>query len=268
LYDPLQPGRYGTGCLKPTTVISLRRWDQSLLVSSLAGLTLLAWAYLLYHDQNMLGMDAGTRPWRPGDFFMMFLMWAIMMMAMMLPTALRAILIYARIAAQGRQDALPITPIYIFSGAYIAIWTLFSVAATLMQWGLQSAALLSPMMVSSSAGLGAALLITAGIYQFTPLKEACLKHCQSPIMYLAANYKRGNTHAFQLGLKHGSYCLGCCWVLMGLLFLGGVMNLLWILAITLFILAEKLLPPTLHGTQLSGVAMILAGIAFLVGYPT
>jgi predicted metal-binding membrane protein len=221
---------------------------------------------LFYLEKNMIGMDAGMRPWLPSDFFMMFLMWAIMMVAMMLPTALRAILIYARIAARGRQDESPITSVYLFGGGYIAIWTLFSVGATLMQWGLQSAALLSPMMVSSSVGLGAALLIAAGIYQFTPLKDACLKHCQSPIMYLAANYKKGNAQAFKLGLKHGGYCLGCCWVLMGLLFLGGVMNLLWILAITLFVLAEKLLPPTLHGTWLSGVTMILIGVAFLAGY--
>ena len=246
--------------------MSLRRWDQVLLVSSLAGLTLLAWAYLFYLEKNMIGMDAGMRAWLPSDFFMMFLMWAIMMVAMMLPTALRAFLIYARIAARGRQDESPIASVYFFGGGYIAIWTLFSVGATLMQWGLQWAALLSPMMVSSSVGLGAALLIAAGIYQFTPLKDACLKHCQSPIMYLAANYKKGNVQAFQLGLKHGGYCLGCCWVLMGLLFLGGVMNLIWILAITLFVLAEKLLPPTLHGTRLSGVAMILVGVAFLAGY--
>lgn len=246
--------------------MSLRRWDQVLLVCSLAGLTLLAWAYLFYLEKNMIGMDAGMRVWLPSDFFMMFLMWAIMMVAMMLTTALRAILIYARIAARGRKDESLVAPVYFFSGGYIAVWTLFSIGATLMQWGLQSAALLSPMMVSSSVGLGAALLIAAGIYQFTPLKDACLKHCQSPIMYLAANYKKGYALAFQLGLKHGSYCLGCCWVLMGLLFLGGVMNLLWILAITLFVLAEKLLPPTLHGTRLSGITMILVGIAFLAGY--
>ena len=246
--------------------MSLRRWDQVLLVCSLAGLTLLAWAYLFYLEKNMIGMDAGMRVWLSSDFFMMFLMWAIMMVAMMLPTALRAILIYARIAARGRKDESLVAPVYFFSGGYIAVWTLFSIGATLMQWGLQSAALLSPMMVSSSVGLGAALLIAAGIYQFTPLKDACLKHCQSPIMYLAANYKKGYALAFQLGLKHGSYCLGCCWVLMGLLFLGGVMNLLWILAITLFVLAEKLLPPTLHGTRLSGITMILVGIAFLAGY--
>jgi predicted metal-binding membrane protein len=197
---------------------------------------------------------------------MMFLMWAIMMVAMMLPTALRTILIYARIASRGGQDESPIAPGYLFGGGYITTWTLFSVGATLMQWGRQSAALLSPMMVRSSVGLGAALLIAAGIYQLTPLKDACLKHCQSPIMYLAANYKKGNAQAFQLGLKHGGYCLGCCRVLMGLLFLGGVMNLLWILAITLFVLAEKLRPPTLHCTRLSGITMILVGVAFLAGY--
>lgn len=225
------------------TGISLRRWDQVVLIASLSGLALLAWAYLFYLDHNMIGMDAGMREWLPTDFFMMFLMWAIMMVAMMLPTALRTVLIFARIAAQAEKGQPIIAPVYLFCCGYIVIWTLFSVGATVMQWGLQTAALLSPMMVSNSINLGAALLIAAGIYQFTPLKDACLKHCQSPIMYLVANYKKGGAQAFQLGLKHGGYCLGCCWVLMGLLFLGGVMNLLWILAITLFVLAENYCHP-------------------------
>ena len=252
--------------MNPLSAGPLQRWDQSLLIASLSALALLAWAYLFYLDSNMMSMNAGLRPWLAIDFVMMFLMWAIMMVGMMVPSAMRAILIYARIAARGQQEKPLIAPGYLFAGGYIVIWTLFSVGATWMQWGLERAALLSPMMVSSSAGLGAALLIAAGIYQLTPLKDACLKHCQSPIMYLAANYKKGLPQAFLLGLKHGSYCLGCCWVLMGLLFLGGVMNLLWILAISLFVFAEKLLPPGIRSTRLSGGLMILAGLAWFPGW--
>ncbi len=244
----------------------LQRWDQSLLIASLSALALLAWAYLFYLDNNMSGMNAGLRPWLAVDFLMMFLMWAVMMVGMMVPTAMRAILIYARIAARGQSGKPLIAPGYLFAGGYIVIWTAFSAAATAMQWGLERAALLSPMMVSNSAGLGAVLLIAAGIYQLTPLKDACLKHCQSPIMYLASNYKSGLPQAFLLGLKHGSYCLGCCWVLMGLLFLGGVMNLLWILAISLFVFAEKLLPAAIRSTRLSGGLMILAGLAYFPGW--
>jgi predicted metal-binding membrane protein len=250
--------------LNPLSLSPLQRWDQRLLIGSLSALALLAWAYLFYLNNNMMGMNVGLRPWSTVDFLMMFLMWAIMMVGMMVPTAMRAVLIYARIAAKGRDEKPLIAPGYLFSLGYIAIWTLFSVGATVMQWGLERAALLSPMMVSSSAGLGAALLVAAGIYQLTPWKDTCLKHCQSPIMYLAANYRKGLPQAFILGLKHGGYCLGCCWVLMGLLFLGGVMNLLWILAITLFVFAEKLLPTTVRSTGLSGGLMILAGLVYLV----
>jgi predicted metal-binding membrane protein len=252
--------------LNPLSLSPLQRWDQSLLIGSLSALALLAWAYLFYLNNNMMGMNAGLRPWSAVDFLMMFLMWAIMMVGMMVPTAMRAVLIYARIAARGQPEKPLIAPGYLFSAGYIVIWTLFSVGATVMQWALERAALLSPMMVSSSAGLGAALLVAAGIYQLTPWKDTCLKHCQSPIMYLAANYQKGLPQAFILGFKHGAYCLGCCWVLMGLLFLGGVMNLLWILAITLFVFAEKLLPTALRSTGLSGGLMILAGLVYLAPY--
>ncbi len=246
----------------------LQRWDQILIVASLLALILLAWAYLFYLNTHMIGMHAGLRPWLAIDFVMMFLMWAIMMVAMMVPSAMRAVLIYAAIAKRGQHEKSVIAPVYLFVSGYIASWALFSLAATGLQWGLERAALLSPMMVSTSASLGAALLIAAGIYQLTPLKDACLKHCQSPIVYLAHNYRPGQVQAFLLGIKHGGYCLGCCWVLMGLLFVGGVMNLLWILVISLFVCVEKLLPAVLRSTRLSGVIMVLAGLYFFIGQAT
>lgn len=241
-------------------MLTLQRRDQIVVVASLIALILLAWAYLIYLNTNMLGMHAGLRPWQPIDFIMMFLMWAIMMVGMMVPSAMRAVLIYAAIAARGPHRESVVAPVYLFVGGYIFSWTVFSLVATGLQWGLERAALLSPMMVSTSAGLGAGLLIAAGVYQLSPLKDVCLQHCQSPVTYLANNYRKGQTQAFLLGVKHGGYCLGCCWVLMGLLFVGGVMNLLWILAISLFVCAEKLLPASIHTTRLSAAVMILSGL--------
>ncbi len=248
--------------MKQTALSPLRRRDRNLLLASFIALALLAWAYLFYLNYNMIGMHAGVRAWTSIDFITMFVMWAVMMVGMMVPSAMRALLIYARINARGQHGKSHIVPVYVFGLGYIVTWTLFSVGATVLQWGLEMAALLSPMMVSSSNRLGAALLMAAGVYQLTPLKDTCLRHCQSPVIFLADNYKQGLAHAFLLGLKHGNFCLGCCWVLMGLLFLGGVMNLLWILFISLFVFAEKLLPSSLRSTQLSGGVMIVAGFTF------
>ncbi len=120
------------------------------------------------------------------------------------------------------------------------------------------------MMILTSSSLGAALLITAGIYQLTPLKDACLKNCQSPAMFIANHHKKGLLGAFQLGVKHGLYCLGCCWVLMGLLFLGGVMNLIWIFTISLFVLVEKTVPAQIYSARLTGLGMMSFGFFYLV----
>ena len=137
---------------------------------------------------------------------------------------------------------------------------MFSVAATLLQWSLARAALLSPMMVSASPWLGGAILITAGVYQWTPLKNVCITHCRSPLAFLVQHWRPGFPGALRLGLRHGLYCVGCCWVLMLLLFFGGVMNLLWIAAITAFVLLEKLAPYGVQGGRVSGIALVLAGL--------
>ena len=162
------------------------------------------------------------------------------------------------------QDT-PLAPTATFVLGYIAMWSLFSVAATLVQWGLDQAALISPMMVSTSPSLGAGLLIAAGIYQWLPFKDACLQHCRAPAHFLAEHWHKGKAGAFRMGLEHGAFCLGCCWALMGLLFLGGVMNLLWIAAITLFVLLEKVLPFGDRGGRVMGALMVLAGLLALAG---
>ncbi|MFV1998682.1 MAG: DUF2182 domain-containing protein [Acidiferrobacterales bacterium] len=243
----------------------LKQWDQYLIATSLLALVALAWAYLLVLDSNMQSMPnmvSGIHPWTPADFVMMFLMWAVMMFAMMVPSAMRSVLIFARISPTEEHRDLLVTPAFAFG--YIVIWILFSILATTLQWVLEMAALLSPMMVVTSGSLGAAFLIAAGIYQLTPLKNSCLRHCQSPAMFMAAHYKKGMRGAFQLGSTHGVYCLGCCWLLMGLLFVGGVMNLIWILAISLFVLAEKLLPPKIRSTSITSLIMIAVGSVYLL----
>ena len=247
----------------------LPRRDFWAVISSLAGITLLSWAYLISMAGDMSmsdGMAAMRMPeWDSRYFLMMYLMWAIMMVGMMLPSVTPTVLIYAAVARKSAAQGTPVAPTGAFVSGYLAMWVLFSLFATLAQWGLEQAALLSPMMVSNSVSLGAGLLIAAGIYQWLPIKDKCLTHCRSPVDFISTHWKDGTVGAFQMGLHHGGYCLGCCWVLMGLLFVGGVMNLLWIAAITGFVLLEKVLPLGDVGGRVMGVLMILSGggIAFL-----
>jgi predicted metal-binding membrane protein len=258
---------------------SLPRRDRIAILVALAGVTALAWLYLLdmaiaMRDmpgmQAMAGMDMGTagsmlqlHAWTPQHFAMMFGMWAVMMVGMMVPTAAPMALVYAAVARKAARQGTPVAPTAAFVAGYVAMWTLFSLAATLAQWGLDRAALLSPMMVSNSPKLGAALLFAAGAYQLTPWKDRCLEHCRAPAHFISENWRPGTLGAFRMGLVHGAYCLGCCWILMGLLFLGGVMNLLWIAAITLFVLLEKVIPAGPRAGRIAGLTMIAAAVGFL-----
>lgn len=247
---------------------SLARRDLILLLGALAGLVVLCWWYLIDMARGMDGMSSmngamGIRPWTSVDFLMMFGMWAVMMVGMMVPTAVRSVLIFAQIGARAAAQGKPFVSGYWFTAGYVVIWTAFSAVATLLQWALDQAALLSPTMVSSSSSLGALLLVSAGAWQFSPVKDTCLRHCRSPATYFATYYRPGFSGAVHLGIRHGMYCLGCCWLLMGLLFVGGVMNLLWIAAITAFVLVEKLLPARLRASRMAGWGMIAAGAGYL-----
>lgn len=256
---------------EPAMTPSLPRRDRIAILVALSGMTLLAWIYLIamalaMEEMPMSGAELmGIHPWSTLDFFLMFLMWAVMMVGMMVPTAVPMTLIYAAVARKGASQDTPLAPTATFVLGYIAIWTLFSAAATLVQWWLDQAALLSPMMVSNSPSLGAGLLIAAGIYQWLPFKDACLQHCRAPAHFFARHWHIGMAGAFRMGLEHGAFCLGCCWALMGLLFWGGVMNLLWIAAITLFVLLEKVLPFGDKGGRVMGALMVLAGLLTLAG---
>ena len=165
---------------------------------------------------------------------------------------------------QRREREDPVVPTAVFLLGYLLVWTGFSALATLAQWGLHSAALLSPMMVSTSSVMGGVLLLAAGIFQWTPLKNACLIHCRSPLAFLMSEWRDGKRGALLMGVKHGSYCVGCCWILMALLFVAGVMNLLWVASITAFVLIEKVVPRGELVGHVAGGVLSLAGI-LLVG---
>jgi predicted metal-binding membrane protein len=244
-------------------------------LAGLGGIVIAAWVYIVVAARRMASGSAGMRghpmapvmhamagmmqPWTATEFGLRLAMWAVMMVAMMVPTAVPMTLLYASVARKAAAQDNPLPPTFVFVAGYIAMWGIFSLVATIAQRALDQAALLSPMMVSRSAWLGAALLIAAGVYQFTRLKNACLKNCRAPAHFLSRYWRNGRLGALRMGFRLGAYCLGCCWVLMGLLFVGGVMNLLWIAAIAVFVLAEKTIPSGAAAGRFAGIAMILAG---------
>jgi predicted metal-binding membrane protein len=207
--------------------------------------------------EPMMESMAGVQPWTTTEFALRLAMWAVMMVAMMLPTAAPMTLLYAAVARKAAAQHAPLASTSVFVTGYLAMWTIFSFVATIAQHALDQAALLSPTMVSKSAGLGAALLIAAGVYQLTPFKNACLRNCRTPAHFLSRYWRTGKLGAFGMGLRLGAYCVGCCSILMGLLFVGGVMNLLWIAAIAIFVLLEKTIPFGEIGGRVAGAAMIL-----------
>jgi predicted metal-binding membrane protein len=179
---------------------------------------------------------------------------------MMVPSAAPMILLYAMVSRKQAERDAPALPTGVFALGYLVIWGVFSIAAATLQWGLEQALLISPMMASASLAFGGIVLVAAGLYQLTPLKYACLEHCRSPLHFLTHGFRKGAWGAFRMGAEHGVYCLGCCWVLMALLFVGGVMNLLWIAGIAIFVLIEKLLPFGHHTSRVTGVLLTAWGI--------
>ena len=228
---------------------TLLKQDRNVVITGLAIIITLAWAYMFHLAWEMRNMNMGmemTMPnmqvWDIVDLLLMFIMWTVMMVAMMTPSAAPMILMFSKVNRQRHGQQSPFVATVLFLLGYLIVWTCFSATATLAQWGLHSAALLSPMMVSNSPVLGGVLLIGAGIFQFTPLKHACLAHCRSPLGFFMTEWREGRRGALIMGLRHGNYCVGCCWLLMALLFVAGVMNLLWIAAIAAYVLIEKIVP--------------------------
>jgi len=239
-------------------------------VSCLTLLTALAWIYLFRLDHQMSGAvehdrmmaDMGMRmdvPWSGADVFFTFAMWAVMMVGMMAASAAPVILLFAAMYRRRRPHGWPIV-VFAFGAGYLLVWIGFSAGAAFTQWALHQAALLSPMMKTSSPRLAGAILMLAGIYQLTPFKGACLTHCRSPLGFLMSRWRDGIAGALRLGIEHGTYCLGCCWALMCVLFVVGVMNLVWVAALAIVVLAEKIAPAGAIVARVAGIVMITAGV--------
>lgn len=247
----------------------LLRRERIAVLAGLAAAVLLCWLYLVPASLDMYGHMDGPAAWMmqsewDGRYFtLIFLMWAAMMVGMMLPSAAPAVLLYGAVLRSRPQADRPVLRSYAFAAGYLLAWTGFSLGATALQWQLAEATLLSPMMTVASSALGGAVLIAAGLYQWSALKRACLTQCRSPLAYLAQHWRPGIAGALRMGAGHGLYCLGCCWALMLLLFVGGVMSLLWIAGITVFVLLEKLAPFGDYGGRLAGVLLIASGIGVL-----
>jgi predicted metal-binding membrane protein len=236
-------------------------WRGIALVAALVALTALAWIDLALMAADPDSM-ASPRAWTPGYAAAMLAMWAIMMAAMMVPSAAPTILLFAALRRHaGRGSAMPTA---LFVAGYLAAWTAFSAAATLVQWLLATSSLLSPAMASESPRLAGALLVAAGAYQFSGTKHACLTACRAPARFLVEHHREGLAGAFAMGVEHGAYCIGCCAVLMALLFAFGVMNLAWVLALSALVLVEKVFPAGPWFARATGVALAAAGVAFLL----
>lgn len=206
----------------------------------------------------MSGMAAmAPAPWTAATFVLTFPMWWVMMIGMMIPSSLPAILLFGRVQHHYRKGEKPKLYVAAFVSGYLLAWGGFSALATAVQWALGSVGLMSQMSMSVGSTIAAALLAAAGLYQLSPLKHACLRHCRSPADFIATHQRPGLSGALRTGAHHGLYCVGCCWLLMALLFVGGVMNLLWVAGLAVFVLLEKIVPAGHWLARASGVAMLV-----------
>jgi predicted metal-binding membrane protein len=255
--------------LASSVVEAVARRDRLVVFSALIVITLLAWGYLLSGagmPMDMQGMDINMvmpMNWTTSYALVMLLMWWTMMVAMMLPSAAPMILLFALVNRRSRDRGVPYVPTAYFASGYLIAWGAFSLIATLLQWYLDQSGWLTMAMASANRWLGAGLLIAAGIYQLTPLKHACLRHCRGPLDFITRHWRPGNLGALRMGLAHGTVCVGCCWMIMGLLFYGGVMNLYWIIGLAALVLLEKILPAGHRLGNMSGMGFLVWGIWLL-----
>lgn len=208
-------------------------------------------------------MPATFSPWSAADFALNFLFWWAMMPGMMLPSAAPMILMFAAINRKKREREEPYVPTAAFTSGYLAAWAVFGAAATFADWGLERAALISPATGALGPWLAAAVLVSAGLYQLTPLKTACLTHCRSPFDFVLNHWRDGRAGALRMGFEHGLYCLGCCWFLMALMFAAGIMSLVWMAVIAAFVLVEKLSPAGQWIARAGGLAMLALALYLL-----
>lgn len=245
--------------------------DRRVVAVSLVAIVGLAWIYLWREAASMdhTGVDGMGMAVMPtmdaGTLALIFVMWVVMMVGMMLPSAAPTVLLYGALVRKNCERSTVLPAVWVFASGYLLVWAGFSVAATLLQASLEHAALLTPMMASASERLSGLLLVAAGIYQLTPLKEICLNKCRDPVQFFVTHWRPGTGGALRMGMGHGAYCVGCCWMLMLLLFAAGVMNLAWVALIAAFVFVEKLLPAGRLTSRFASVALILSGFIVLTG---
>ena len=263
--------------MRDSAMEAVLKHDRAIVLAALIALAALAWAHVLWLSTGMAAAPApmpdmpgmimapALQSWGGAELLTAFAMWTTMMAGMMLPSAAPMILLYVRVARQGEKQGKPFASAAWFAGGYLLAWTGFALAASLAQAALLQAAVISPMLASTSLAFGGIVLIAAGLYQWTPLKDACLAFCQGALQFIQSHggFKRGAAPSLRLGLTHGLYCVGCCWALMALLFVVGVMNLLWIAALALWVLWEKIVPLGKVMPRTLGLVLILAGAIFL-----
>lgn len=270
---------------EPMTSVSIEillKRDRRIVIGAIVVLTALAWGYLIWLARGMSapgsampampGMDVSTvitpmlRKWSAGDFTFVFLMWVIMMVGMMTPSATPMLLIYTRVARQASRDGKPLAATWWFALGYSLSWVGFSLFAAVAQSALTRSALLTPMMAAASHKFAGGVLLVAGFYQLTPMMNNCLSHCQSPFAFITSNggFKPGVGASVRLGIRHGIYCVGCCWALMALLFVGGVMNIFWIAAIAIHVLIERVITAGRVVAWLTGAVLVFSGLWFMV----
>ena len=266
--------------IAPSALEQVLRKDRVIIVAAIVVIAAIAWAYTVYLSETGMGMgsmqmesDAGMgssgmamamadmRSWSGADFGLMFVMWAVMMVAMMSPSATPMLLMFASLNRKRKEREAPYVPTGVFLAGYVIVWAAFSLAATGGNWGLHQASLLTSMMGETTSGyLGGGLLLLAGAFQWSPLKYACLKQCRTPMSFLMTSWREGHRGALRMGLEHGAYCLGCCWALMLLLFVLGIMNLVWIAALAAFVLAEKVGPKPEWVSRITGLLLLGWGV--------
>jgi len=261
--------------LPPSALERVLARDRRLIALALAALVVLAWAYLLALSRQMgdasmssmpgmaempgmPGMSGAGEPASVRSFALAALMWWTMMVGMMVPSAAPMILLFGTVQRRQLAAESPKLRVALFTAGYLAVWAAFSVLAAGAQIALTKLALLAPMDLTVTTRVGAVLVALAGVYQLTPLKNVCLRRCRSPAEFLSSHWRPGNAGALRMGIEHGLYCVGCCWVLMGLLFVVGVMNLLWVAAIAAFVLIEKLVPYGETSAKVAGAVLLLA----------
>jgi len=225
--------------------------DRPIVIAALIALLVLGWAYLLYWPMPMPD-EAGH--WAPGYLALTFVMWLLMMLAMMTPAVAPVVLLFRRVQQQQPDTAVSRT--LAFVGGYFAAWAGFSIAATVLQSALISLEWIDTMTVAQDRALAAALIAAVGIYQFLPWKAACLEQCRSPLEFITRSHRRGAVGAWRMGLEHGAWCVGCCWLLMLLLFVGGTMHLAWIVGITVVVTLERWFAAQRWLSPALGVALI------------